>query len=53
MEETGEVLRWYPFIDTMQDAINGKRLSVLKCGSGFANYSITPPDGMVAPPVPV
>ena len=48
MEETGEVLRWYPFIDTMQDALNGKRQSVLRCGSGFANYSITP-DGMVSP----
>lgn len=48
MEETGEVLRWYPFIDTMQDALNGKRKSVLRCGSGFANYSITP-DGMVSP----
>lgn len=48
MEETGEVLRWYPFIDTMQDALNGVRPSVLRCGSGFANYSITP-DGMVAP----
>lgn len=48
MEDTGEVLRWYPFIDTMQDALNGIRPSVLRCGSGFANYSITP-DGMVSP----
>ena len=48
MEETGEVLRWYPFIDTMQDALNDVRPSVLRCGSGFANYSITP-DGMIVP----
>lgn len=48
MEETGEVLRWYPFLDTMQDALSGTWSSALRCGSGFANYSITP-DGMVAP----
>lgn len=48
MEETGEVLRWYPFIDTMQDALNGVWSSALRCGSGFANYSITQ-GGMVIP----
>lgn len=48
MEETGEVMRWYPFIDTMQDALNAVRPSVLRCGSGFANYSITPA-GVIIP----
>jgi uncharacterized protein len=47
MEATGEVLRWYPFLDPMEDLILG-RTSLLRCGSGYANYSIMT-DGNIAP----
>ena len=43
----GAVLRWYPFLDTMQDLINGNQ-SKLRCGSGHANYAIMT-DGSIAP----
>jgi uncharacterized protein len=47
MESEGEVLRWYPFLDPMEDLLNG-RTSRLRCGSGHANYSIMT-DGHIAP----
>lgn len=47
MEESGEVLRWYPFLDPMEDLILGKT-SRLRCGSGYTNYSIMT-DGSIAP----
>ncbi len=47
MEENGEVLRWYPFLDPMEDLLL-KRTSRLRCGSGYANYSIMT-DGNIAP----
>jgi uncharacterized protein len=47
MESEGEVLRWYPFIDPMEDLLVG-RPSLLRCGSGHANYSIMT-DGHIAP----
>jgi putative peptide-modifying radical SAM enzyme len=47
MESTGEVLRWYPFLDPMDDLLND-RTSRLRCGSGHANYSIMT-DGHIAP----
>ncbi len=47
MESVGEVLRWYPFLDTMDDLLNS-RSSRLRCGSGYANYSIMT-DGHIAP----
>jgi putative peptide-modifying radical SAM enzyme len=47
METNGEVLRWYPFLDPMDDLLNG-RVSRLRCGSGYANYSIMT-DGHIAP----
>jgi putative peptide-modifying radical SAM enzyme len=47
MHEQGRVMRWYPFIDTMEDLLYG-RTSQLRCGSGHANYSIMT-DGSIAP----
>jgi putative peptide-modifying radical SAM enzyme len=47
MADTGEVLRWYPFLDPMEDLIFG-RTSRLRCGSGYANYSILT-DGHIVP----
>ena len=47
MESEGEVLRWYPFLDPMEDLLLGKK-SLLRCGSGHANYSIMT-DGHIAP----
>ena len=47
MEATRKVLRWYPFLDPMDDLLNG-RSSRLRCGSGYANYSIMT-DGHIAP----
>ncbi|MDD4137497.1 MAG: TIGR04084 family radical SAM/SPASM domain-containing protein [Methanoregula sp.] len=47
MESAGEVLRWYPFLDPMEDLLVS-RPSLLRCGSGHANYSIMT-DGHIAP----
>jgi uncharacterized protein len=47
MQDYGMVLRWYPFLDPMEDLILG-RTSRLRCGSGYANYSILT-DGHIAP----
>jgi len=47
MASTGKVLRWYPFLDPMEDLLLG-RPSRLRCGSGYANYSIMT-DGNIAP----
>jgi radical SAM protein with 4Fe4S-binding SPASM domain len=47
MEDQGEVLRWYPFLDPMEDLLHGRQ-SRLRCGSGYANYSIMT-DGHIAP----
>ena len=47
METEGEVLRWYPFLDPMEDLLY-KRESRLRCGSGYANYSIMT-DGNIGP----
>lgn len=47
MHEWGCVPRWYPFLDTMGDLLNG-RTSLLRCGSGHANYSIMT-DGHITP----
>lgn len=47
MEQDGNVCRWYPFLDTMEDLIRGKR-SLLRCGCGHGNYSIMT-DGSIAP----
>ena len=47
MENNGEVLRWYPFLDPMEDLLL-LRQSRLRCGSGHANYSIMT-DGHIAP----
>ena len=47
MENSGKVLRWYPFLDPMDDLLHG-RTSLLRCGSGHANYSIMT-DGHITP----
>jgi uncharacterized protein len=47
METHGEVLRWYPFLDPMEDLLL-KKSSRLRCGSGYANYSIMT-DGHISP----
>jgi len=47
MENEGEVLRWYPFLDPVEDLLQGRRTR-LRCGSGYANYSIMT-DGYIAP----
>jgi uncharacterized protein len=47
METEMEVLRWYPFLDPMEDLLYGRE-SRLRCGSGYANYSIMT-DGNIGP----
>jgi uncharacterized protein len=47
MAEQGRVPRWYPFLDTTDDLLH-KRPSLLRCGSGHANYSIMT-DGHITP----
>ena len=47
MKTEGEVLRWYPFLDPMEDLLH-ERESQLRCGSGYANYSIMT-DGSIGP----
>ncbi|HOT94407.1 MAG TPA: TIGR04084 family radical SAM/SPASM domain-containing protein [Methanoregulaceae archaeon] len=45
--EAGRVPRWYPFLDTTWDLLAG-RSSLLRCGSGHANYTIQT-DGRIVP----
>jgi uncharacterized protein len=47
MENAGEVVRWYPFLDPMEDLLL-ERPSRLRCGSGYANYSIMT-NGSISP----
>lgn len=47
IKDTGIVPKWYPFIDTMEDVLLG-RSSRLRCGSGYANYTVLT-DGNIAP----
>ena len=47
MATEGEVLRWYPFLDPIEDLLY-ERQSRLRCGSGYANYSIMT-DGNIGP----
>jgi uncharacterized protein len=50
MEKTGTIPKWYPFLDPMEDLLNG-RTSRLRCGSGYANYSILTNGHIVPCPV--
>lgn len=43
----GRVLRWYPFLDTMEDLLR-EQDSRLRCGSGYADYTILT-DGTIVP----
>ena len=47
MEKTGEVLRIYPFLAVVESLLKGEK-SLLRCGSGWANYSIQT-DGYIIP----
>jgi uncharacterized protein len=47
METEGKVLRLYPFLGVMQSLLLGEK-SLLRCGSGWANYSIQT-DGHIIP----
>jgi putative peptide-modifying radical SAM enzyme len=47
MEETGKVPRLYPFLALMDSMLNGEK-SLLRCGSGWINYTILT-DGSIAP----
>jgi uncharacterized protein len=47
MQNEGTVLRWYPFLDLMEDLLVGRQ-SRLRCGSGYANYTIMT-NGYIAP----
>ncbi len=47
MMETGKVLRLYPFVGLMQSLLSDER-SLLRCGSGWINYSILT-DGTISP----
>ncbi len=47
MEEKGEVLRLYPFLGLIQSLLKGEK-SLLRCGSGWINYSILT-NGIIVP----
>ena len=47
MESEGEVLRFYPLLGVMQSLLT-KEESLLRCGSGWANYSVQT-DGHIIP----
>ncbi len=47
MEKEGSVLKWYPFLDPMDDLLAGCPTR-LRCGSGYANYTIMT-DGSIGP----
>ncbi len=52
MRQTGEVLRWYPFIDPLQDMLLG-RTSRLRCGCGHKSYGILTNGAIVPCPLMV
>jgi uncharacterized protein len=52
MKTSGKVLRWYPFIDPLQDMILGKK-SLLRCGCGQVNYAILTNGAIVPCPLMV
>lgn len=52
MNKDRKVLRWYPFIDPAEDLLKGRQ-SRLRCGAGYANYSIMTDGSIAACPVMV
>jgi putative peptide-modifying radical SAM enzyme len=46
----GKVLRWYPFMVLMHDMLKGIK-SKLRCGSGYANYTVNTKGTVVACPI--
>lgn len=47
MESSGRVLRLYPFLAVMHSLLHGEK-SLLRCGSGWINYSVLT-DGNIVP----
>jgi len=47
MEKKGEVLRIYPFLSVTQSLLQGEK-SLLRCGSGWVNYTVQT-DGHIIP----
>jgi uncharacterized protein len=47
MEQEGRVARWYPFLQTAEDLLLEQR-ALLRCGCGYANYTINT-DGHIGP----
>ncbi|MDD1679120.1 MAG: TIGR04084 family radical SAM/SPASM domain-containing protein [Methanomicrobiales archaeon] len=52
MRTTGHVLRWYPFLEPLQDMILGRR-SLLRCGCGHESYGILTNGAIVPCPLMV
>ena len=52
MNKDRKVLRWYPFLDPTEDLLKGRQ-SRLRCGAGYANYSIMTDGSIAACPVMV
>lgn len=52
MKVNGKAQRWYPFLDPMEDLLKGRQ-SRLRCGAGYANYSIMTDGSIAACPVMV
>jgi putative peptide-modifying radical SAM enzyme len=52
MKSDGKVQRWYPFLDPTEDLLQS-RPSRLRCGAGYANYSIMTDGNIAACPVMV
>jgi uncharacterized protein len=48
MKEKGEVLRLYPLLGVANSLLFGEKKSLLRCGSGWINYSIQT-DGYIIP----
>ena len=52
MKVDRKVMRWYPFLDPTEDLLHGRQ-SRLRCGAGYANYSIMTDGSIAACPVMV
>lgn len=50
MEKTGEVLRLYPFLGIVYSLLKNEK-TLLRCGAGYSNYSITTDGKIVACPI--
>jgi len=48
MEQTGQVLKLYPILGIANSLLNGENTALMRCGSGWINYSIQM-DGQIIP----